>query len=254
MESNKSNSSKNKKALSGKNQDNPAEFFRLTGQQVVSDIRKYDSVIAKNTSVFNSKPYQNEMWDGQNAVLKKRLNSMDSTMLEETAYNILDDSELKLEKKIENLEKTLQSINEKIVVAQTLNDSAELDELNLQREITSRHLQNLKNEYKTANVDTRFVSILVQILEFPQNFKQKFKKYCKLALYKSKFLKNIKPLVRSLMVRDTLGKLDKINKSVDELIKMQVPFGEQEARYEKLVTHLSKAGILHSQILKELKN
>ena len=58
--------------------------------------------------------------------------------------------------------------------------------------------------------------------------------------------------MRSIMVRDTLGKLDKINKSVDELVKMQVPFGEQEVRYEKLVNHLSRAGALHSQIMKEL--
>ena len=50
-----------------------------------------------------------------------------------------------------------------------------------------------------------------------------------------------------------IGRLDKINKSVDELVKMRVPFGEQEARYETLVNHLSRAGVLHSQILKELK-
>lgn len=56
------------------------------------------------------------------------------------------------------------------------------------------------------------------------------------------------------MVRETLGKLDKINKSVDELVKMKVPFGEQEEKYETLVNHLQKAGALHAQILKELKN
>ena len=55
------------------------------------------------------------------------------------------------------------------------------------------------------------------------------------------------------MVRDTLGRLDKINKSVDELVKMKVPFGEQEQRYETLINHLSRAGALHSQIMKELK-
>ena len=90
-------------------------------------------------------------------------------------------------------------------------------------------------------------------MEFPQKFKIRLKKQFKLVLRRSKLLKNFTLFVRSMAVRDTIGRLDKINKSVDELVSMRVPFGEQEARYETLVNHLSRAGILHSQILKELK-
>ena len=156
------------------------------------------------------------------------------------------------EKRIENLENNIRDVNEKIVVAETLKDIVTLDELNLQKQILEKNLENVRNEYQSKNIDTRMTSIIADFLLFPQKIKNFFHRQFRYFLFHSKFIKKFKPLMRSIMVRDTLGKLDKINKSVDELVKMQVPFGEQEVRYEKLVSHLSRAGALHSQIMKEL--
>ena len=248
MNSNKFNDSKNTKLQAEKQPvNNNAGFFQLTKHQLSVNIDKYDSAIAKTTSVFNSSQ------SVQPFILKKRLNAYDSTMLEDAAYNVLDDTELKLEKRIEKIEATLKDVNEKIVVAETIKDIPALEELNLQREILIRNLENVKLEYQSKNIDTKMTSVLVKIMEFPQKFKIWLKKQFKLVLRRSKLLKNFTPFVRSMAVRDTIGRLDKINKSVDELVSMRVPFGEQEARYETLVNHLSRAGILHSQILKELK-
>lgn len=231
-----------------------AGFFQLTKQQLSVDINRYDSAAAaKTTSLFNTKPIDPEKLQERPTIFKKRLNSLDSTMLEETAYNVLDDTELKLEKRIENIENNLKSVNEKIIVAETIKDSAALDELNLQKKILQRNLESVQIEYQSKNIDTKLTSVIVKVLEFPQKFKQEMQKQFRSLFRRSKLIRKFTPLVRSMMVRDTLGKLDKINKSVDELVKMQVPFGEQEARYETLVNHLSRAGALHSQILRELK-
>lgn len=228
-------------------------FFQLTKQQLSVDISKYDEAAAKNTSVFNTKPIDPQKLHERPAMLKKRLNSLDSTMLEETAYNVLDDKELKLEKRIEIAENNLHDVNEKIIVAQTIKDVKELEELKLQRKILQRNIESLQLEYKSQNMDTRLTTVMTQILNFPKELKIKIQKQFRSLFRRSKLIRKFTPIVRSMMVRDTLGKLDKINKSVDELVKMQVPFGEQEARYETLVNHLSRAGALHAQILKELK-
>lgn len=251
MDSNKLNRNEKQKLNTAKND---AGFFQLTKQQLSVDISKYDNAAAaKSTSLFNTKPIDPEKLHERPTIFKKRLNSLDSTMLEDTAYNVLDDTELKLEKRIENIENNLKAVNEKIVVAETIKDTAALDELNLQRKILQRNLESVQLEYQSKNIDTKMTSVIADILQFPQKCKLEFQKQFKSLFRRSKLIRKFTPIVRSMMVRDTLGKLDKINKSVDELVKMQVPFGEQEARYETLVNHLSRAGALHSQILRELK-
>lgn len=120
------------------------------------------------------------------------------------------------------------------------------------KKLIERNLANLQQQYQQQNFETGLTSALTKAMNFPQKMKENFQKAFKSFLRRSKFLRKYTPLVKAMMVKDTLGKLDKINKSVDELVKMKVPFGEQEERYETLVNHLSRAGALHSQILKEL--
>ena len=43
-------------------------------------------------------------------------------MLEDVAYTVLDDENLKLEKKIEDTEKILKELTEKLIVADTIQD------------------------------------------------------------------------------------------------------------------------------------
>ena len=179
---------------------------------------------------------------------------MDSTMLEDAAYQILDNEDLKLEKKIEILENDLQDINEKLIVAKAVRDNNKFVELTKQKSILKQNIESLKKEYKLSNVDTMFTSVVTKALRIPEKFKKQIKKSMMNFLRNSKLLKKITPLFRALLVRDTIGKLNKINKSIDELVKMQIPFGEQESRYKTLVKHLSTAGALHAQILKEFNS
>ena len=51
---------------------------------------------------------------------------------------------------------------------------------------------------------------------------------------------------------DSLEKLSEINKSVDELIEMNVPYGEKKQNYEKLTQYLYQANQIHSQITKTI--
>ena len=51
---------------------------------------------------------------------------------------------------------------------------------------------------------------------------------------------------------DSLEKLTEINKTVDELIEMNVPYGEKKENYEKLTQYLAQANQIHAQISKTM--
>ena len=55
-----------------------------------------------------------------------------------------------------------------------------------------------------------------------------------------------------MALSDSLEMLSGINKSVDELIDMKVPYGESLENYQKLTSYLYKANKIHSQILKSM--
>ena len=236
-----------------KQQNKNSNFFRFTTQQLSVNLQKYDCVGKGNPLTLGANSLNRET-AFKSVVLPKRLNSLDSSMLEDAAYNVLDDVELKLEKKIDNIEVLIKSLNEKIIVADTIKDEVQKKDLLRQKKILMQNREILLAQYKSHNTETQLVSVISNLLQLPQKIKKNIRKRFKKFLRTSKLLQHFTPLVRSLMVRDTLGRLNKINKSVDELVNMQIPFGEQEERYETLVTHLSRAGALHSQIIKELNS
>lgn len=251
------NSDKNKqKSHTNQNPVQKKDFFQLTRHQLSVNIEKYeDALKVPPVTIFNSKQVNREKIIEQNLeIFSKRINSTDSAMLEESAYVVLDNVELKLEKKIENCENLLKDIAEKLVVADAVNDEKSKKELMLRKKIFEKQLANLQMQYKNQNFETNLTSLITKIINYPKVLKENCKKAIKSFFRHSKLLRRYTPIVKSIMVKDTLVKLNKINKSVDELVKMQVPFGEQEERYNKLVNHLSHAGALHAQILKELQN
>ena len=51
---------------------------------------------------------------------------------------------------------------------------------------------------------------------------------------------------------DSLEQLSQISKSVDELVDMNVPYGEKVQNYEKLTEYLNQANMIHSKITKSM--
>ena len=66
-------------------------------------------------------------------------------------------------------------------------------------------------------------------------------------------LSKISPNIKSVVVlSDSLDKLSEINESIDELLNMDVPYGEKTRNYETLTNYLNKANVIHSKITKTL--
>lgn len=235
------------------NKQGNKNFFQLTKQQLSVDVEKYNNAYTV-PSVFNTvKNIESSKVHQRSLLFSKRLNTMDSTMLEEKVFDVIDNEELRIEKKIELYEERLAKVNEQIEVAEAVQDNIALEDLSSQKALIAKTLCNLQEEYKTQNLDTKITNVFVQAKKMPKDFTKLLKVKIKTFVKNSKFLRKYTPIVRSIMMRDTLNKLNKINQSVDQLVKMKVPFGEQEERYQTLINHLSKANALHTQIEREIR-
>ena len=126
---------------------NQANFFQFTRHQLSVNLEKYDKVIKGNpVSLINTAAINN--YNAQNKpVFQKRLNSLDSAMIEDAAYMVIDNPDLKLEKKIEDTEKALKEVKEKLIVADTIKDERTKSELLEQKKFLHQKLQNLKIQY-----------------------------------------------------------------------------------------------------------
>ncbi len=56
-----------------------------------------------------------------------------------------------------------------------------------------------------------------------------------------------------LELRKSLAKLENINKSVDELMTMQTPYGEAGDKYIKLSKYITRANTIQAEIAKTLR-
>ena len=152
-----------------------AKLLSYTKNKIVGDINRYDRVIAKNISSLECQKNNQDYQEIKNLnVVQKRINSFDSTILEESAYNILDNVELIYVKKIENIEKDLKSIDEKIEVAKVNDDENSYNDLLVQRDNLLQEIQNIKEKYKTENktIYSRFIVLYAKMLKFPQSLKR----------------------------------------------------------------------------------
>ncbi len=183
------------------------------------------------------------------APARPRLNDLDSKILEEKAYLKVDDEPLKLEYKIEEKEKILNEINEKIRFAESVDNQQDLFTLRVKKQRINQELKELYKEYSGQNLPSKIsegVSLVRQKRMPVINAIKKFIKRQILARISKKF--------HSLVVlSDSLEKLDSINKNVDELLKMKTPYGETAQNYKKLTEYLYKANRIRSQINKSIK-
>ena len=78
----------------------------------------------------------------------------------------------------------------------------------------------------------------------------------KLNMYNDKFkiitdfLLSIMPkkVMKVIELRKSLNKLEKINKSVDELMSLNIPYGENINKYNQLSKFIVKANSIHSEL------
>ena len=183
---------------------------------------------------------------------RHRLNYLDSNILEGTSDTENETEPLKVEYKIQDKEKTLKTINQKIQMYDKVGNQQELFNQRVKKQRVEKELKDLYKEYnekdipkKTKDIITGSIIPVQRRMPIINAIKKFIKRYI-LAKISRKF----KALV---VLGDSLDSLAVINKNVDELLNMQTPYGEDKQNYQKLTEYLYRAHKIRSQINKSIK-
>lgn len=181
-----------------------------------------------------------------------RINDYDSSILENNAYQLLSDDMFKVEHKMSMLESTLLKINSEITALQSLGAAIQISELIERKEKIERELAELNKIYSELGISTMISGQIASAVNFTAKKRRNLLSKTRTFISR-KILAKISPkMCLNQAMRDALENLCNINLGVDELIKMQIPYGETSKRYEKLTAYLNKANTIHSQISRNM--
>lgn len=190
----------------------------------------------------------------KNQANSNRLNDYDSNILENNAYQELDDVMLKLEHKIEILESSLSKINKQIAALESFDESIQVNQLIIRKKAIEEELIEFNKKYSELGLSAKISGQIASVVKFTSKKRVTTFSLTKDFLAKKVLAKISKKFNYSQNMKEALEKLSNINTNVDELITMQTPYGETINRYEKLTAYLNRANVIHSQISKCLKN
>lgn len=215
-----------------------------------SAVNPFDNGFTLNdtTNPFETKPtnIQENQTKMSNPI--KRLNGYDSTILNNTKFDEQSSEEVNIEYRIKDKEATINDLNEKIKMADTYGTQNEALGLKAKRQRLMQELSALRKEQMYGG------RVLGEKKFNHQHFKKNMPIIYKVQEFISRqIMARVSKKVNSVVtLSDSLDKLSEISKSVDELIDMNVPYGEKKQNYEKLTEYLNQANMIHSKISKSL--
>lgn len=211
------------------------------------------STISSDENFFASSPKINwEAYQQKPPTSGSRINDYDSAILENNAYQAMPDEIFKLEHKIGILEQSLSKLNNEIATLEGFGYGIQLSNLKNRKQKIEQELLDLNKQYSQlgfgAKISGQIAAVVNARSRGNTNIFSMIKAFCS----KKILAKISKKFDYNQTMTEALNNLSNINLSVDELIKMQVPYGESITRYEKLTAYLNKANIIHSQIYKNM--
>ncbi|MBR1680825.1 hypothetical protein IJ707_03435 [bacterium] len=180
------------------------------------------------------------------------IDGYDTTMLEDRAYLKLDDEMLKLEYRINQLEEDLMIINDEILAAINIDDHSRIEFLQAKKTNIKKELERLNNKYFDIGAMSKFTTIMSYIFRKRSSKEKSLMQKIRYFIDKYIFAVLSKRLNFTFNLKESLSKLADINRSVDELISLRIPFGGLTGRYEKLTNYINKANDIHAQIAKNV--
>lgn len=179
----------------------------------------------------------------------RRLNGYDSTILNKTNFEETEGEELSIDYRIKEKEAILKDLDSKIKVADNYGTQNESLSLKAKRQRIMQELDTLRKQQLYGG------RVLGEKLPpVHESLKEKMPVIYKIQSFLSRqILARISKKVNSVVtLSDSLEQLSEISRSVDELVDMNVPYGEKVQNYEKLTEYLNQANIIHSKISKSM--
>lgn len=156
---------------------------------------------------------------------------------------------MSIDYRIKEKESVIKDLDAKIKVADNYGTQNEALSLKAKRQRVMQELDTLRKQQVYGG------RVLGENKKFShENFKQKMPIIYKMQEFVSRqILARVSKKVNSVVtLSDSLEQLSEISKSVDELIDMNVPYGEKVQNYERLTEYLNQANVIHSKISKSL--
>lgn len=215
----------------------------------------------------NENPFGGKMQDDNNFFLQpeeirpfgnqtepqRRLNDYDYNILKEDAYKDVTDEVFKLEYKISKTEEELKTIDSEIQAAKDVRDFNKVEKLFNRKKQLQEDLEGLVEIYNDTSLSAKISGGITNILS--PKLKENFSGVRKLLdLFSEALIAKLPKKISSVLeIKKSLAKLENINKSVDELMTMQTPYGEAGDKYIKLSKYITRANTIQAQIAKTLK-
>lgn len=201
---------------------------------------------------FVENVHNEEQENQQHSTMGLRINDYDSSILENNAYQLLSDDMFKIEHKMNLLENTLAKINSEIIALQSLGAAIQISELIERKEKIEQELAQLNKIYSELGISTMISGQIASAVNFTAKKRRNLLSKTRTFIAKN-ILAKISPRISlNQSMREALENLCNINLGVDELINMQIPYGETSKRYEKLTAYLNKANTIHSRIARNM--
>lgn len=193
-----------------------------------------------------------DIWQDENnksAEPSRRLNDYDYNILKEEAYKDISNELFKLEYKISRLEGELKLIDEQIQSAREISDYDTVEILVNRKHVVSDDLTALMEMYNDKSLSAKISGGVINLAKE------------KLAKFKI-FGNSIKRIILANLpgkfsyleeMKQSLNKLENINRNVDELMTMQTPYGEAGDKYEQLSKYITRANAIQTRIAKSVR-
>ena len=181
----------------------------------------------------------------------RRLNDYDYNLLQEDAYKDVKDELFKLEYKISKIEDEIKKVNSQIQASKDIKDYNSTETLQNRKISLENEYRDLLYYYNERSISTK---ISDKLANFIWGKKGDFKSSNDVVekILEKIFLILPKKVISIFELRKTLSKLSNINKSVDELVTMNIPFGENFDRYDRLSKYIIKANAIQNSITKTI--
>lgn len=183
----------------------------------------------------------------------RRLNDYDFNLLRDDAYKDVSDELLKLEYRISKLENEYQSIEGQIQSARDISDYDTVEYLVNRKKQLYEDLAALAQIYNEKSLSSKISGGIFNILS-PKIRKGLKNLNDRLRVFREMIISSIPGKFSSLQeIKKSLSKLENINKSVDELMTLQTPYGEAWDKYEQLSKYITRANAIQAKIARTLK-
>ena len=183
----------------------------------------------------------------------RRLNDYDFNLLKEDAYKDVSDELFKLEYKISKLEDEYHDIDNQIQSARDISDYDTVEHLTNRKRQIYEDLEILSKIYNEKSLSTKISGGIFNILS-PRLRSQVKKINSQLKVLHDIIISKLPGKFASVQeIKQSLNKLENINKSVDELMTMQTPYGESIDKYEQLSRYITRANAIQAKIARTLR-